>query len=192
MNALDEHDPPGVRPPKARGLALSIKGRALRLLSQREHSRHELVRKLKAHEAAPGDLAQALDELQAKGFIDEQRVLESVVNTRSRKLGAARVRQELQAKGLPSEAIRAAVQTLRSSELERAQAVWQKKFGSPAADPAAQAKQARFLLSRGFASEVVRQLVRPVGHQEVGQEERQEVSRKVSQEVSQEGGLQDL
>ena len=39
---------------------LSLKGRALRLLSQREHSRAELTRKLVAYENVPGELAQAL------------------------------------------------------------------------------------------------------------------------------------
>ncbi|HWT19538.1 MAG TPA: recombination regulator RecX, partial [Variovorax sp.] len=45
--------------------APSLKGRALRLLSQREHSRAELERKLARHEEAPGELARALDELAA-------------------------------------------------------------------------------------------------------------------------------
>ena len=44
--------------------ALSLKGRALRLLAGREHSRAELERKLAAHETEPGELARALDELQ--------------------------------------------------------------------------------------------------------------------------------
>ncbi|MEY2803883.1 MAG: hypothetical protein RL657_1219, partial [Pseudomonadota bacterium] len=39
----------------------------MRLLSQREHSRAELERKLAPHEEEPGTLAKALDELQAKG-----------------------------------------------------------------------------------------------------------------------------
>jgi len=39
----------------------SLKGRALRLLSQREHSRKELEQKLKPHEETPGELAEALD-----------------------------------------------------------------------------------------------------------------------------------
>jgi len=97
--------------------------------------------------------------LQAKDFINEQRVVESVVNSRSRKLGASRVRQELQAKGLPVEAIAEAVQAMRSTELERARDVWRKKFGEPPADPAARVKQVRFLVSRGFAPEVVRKVV---------------------------------
>ncbi len=144
---------------RASGFQPSLKGRALRLLSMREHSRQELERKLKPFEETPGELAEALDFLQAKDFINEQRVVESVVNSRSAKLGASRVRQELQAKGLPAEAIAEAVQTMRSTELERAREVWRKKFGEPPVDPAARAKQVRFLISRGFAAEVVKRVV---------------------------------
>ena len=141
---------------RAGGFQLSLKGRALRLLSQREHSRQELERKLQPFEETPGELAAALDFLQSKDFINEQRVVESVVNSRSRKLGASRVRQELQAKGLPAEAIAEAVQAMRSTELERAREVWRKKFGHPPEDQAARAKHRRFLVARGFAPEVVK------------------------------------
>ena len=49
---------------------LSLKGRALRLLSGREHSRAELERKLAAHEQEPGQLKRVLDELQTRDFIN--------------------------------------------------------------------------------------------------------------------------
>jgi len=137
----------------------SLKGRALRLLSQREHSRKELEQKLKPHEETPGELAEALDFLATKDFINEKRVVESVVNRRSTKLGAARVRQELMAKGLPADDIAEAVEALRGTELERALAVWRKKFGAPPSDASERAKQVRFLVSRGFAAEVVRRVV---------------------------------
>ena len=137
----------------------SLKGRALRLLSQREHSRKELEQKLKPHEETPGELAEALDFLAAKDFINEKRVVESVVNRRSSKLGAARVRQELMAKGLPADDIAEAVQTMRGTEFERALVVWRKKFGTPPSDASERGKQVRFLVSRGFATEVVRRIV---------------------------------
>ena len=57
----------------ATGFSLSLKGRALRLLTGREHSRAELERKLAVHEEEPGQLAKVLDELQAKDFISESR-----------------------------------------------------------------------------------------------------------------------
>ena len=137
----------------------SLKGRALRLLSQREHSRKELEQKLKPHEETPGELAEALDFLAAKDFINDKRVVESVVNRRASKLGAARVRQELVAKGLPPDDIAEAVEAMRSTELDRALQVWRKRFGTPPLDAAERAKQVRFLVSRGFAPEVVRRVV---------------------------------
>jgi len=145
------------------GFKLSLKGRALRLLSQREHSRAELVRKLSTHEEVPGELAQALDDLQAKGFIDETRVLESVLNHRTPKLGNGRIKQELLAKGLAPAAVAQAMVDLKDSELERAKGVWQKKFGAPAADANERAKHYRFLLTRGFSAEVVRKVVTQSG-----------------------------
>ena len=137
----------------------SLKGRALRLLSQREHSRLELERKLAEHETEPGQLAKALDELQARGFISEERVIESVIHRRAGKLGTARVKQELAAKGLSGEAVAAAMDSLRSTELERAREVWRRKFGEPATEAKEKARQIRFLVSRGFAAEVVRRVV---------------------------------
>jgi regulatory protein len=138
----------------------SLKGRALRLLGQREHSRAELERKLRQHETEPGELARALDDLQAKGFIDEQRVLESVVFRRAPRLGAMRVRQELQAKGLAPEAIAQAVAELQGSEVERAREVWRKKFQEPAADAQGRARQMRFLAARGFGGETIHRVVK--------------------------------
>jgi len=142
------------------GFQPSLKGRALRLLSQREHSRNELERKLAAHEEVPGELAKALDELQARDFINDGRAVESVVHRRSGKLGAARIRQELAAKGLAGEAVAEAMVLLKDTERSRAQEVWRKKFGQPPADPTERAKQMRFLITRGFNAEVVRQVVK--------------------------------
>ena len=138
---------------------ISLKGRALRLLSSREHSRAELERKLAVFEEVPGDLGQALDALQAKGFISDQRVLESVVHRRAPKLGTQRIRQELQAKGLEPEAVAQAIAQLRDSELDRARAVWQKKFATPASDAAERAKHMRFLATRGFSADIIRRVV---------------------------------
>jgi len=138
---------------------LSLKGRALRLLGTREHSRAELERKLIQHEEEPGSLAKALDELQAKGFINEQRVLESVLHRRAAKLGTTRIRQELQGKGLAPEAVLEAVERLRATEVERAREVWRRKFGEPPLDASERAKQMRFLASRGFGGEAIRRVV---------------------------------
>lgn len=138
---------------------ISLKGRALRLLAAREHSRAELERKLKPHEEEPGSLQAALDELQARDFINEQRVLESVIHRRAGKLGGTRLKQELQAKGLDASAVAQALADLAPGEFARAHEVWRKKFTNPAQTPAERGKHARFLIARGFSSEVVRRVV---------------------------------
>ena len=138
---------------------LSLKGRALRYLAAREHSRAELATKLSRHvgpEDDPDAVARVLDELAAKGFIDEARVAESVLPRRAGRLGGARVLQELRAKGLPDEVVADAAAQLRSTELARAQAVWRRKFGQPPADAAERARQLRFLAARGFSGDVAR------------------------------------
>lgn len=138
---------------------LSLTGRALRLLSAREHSRAELERKLSKFEEEPGQLAKVLDTLAAKDFINESRVVESVLHRRSAKLGASRIKQELQQKGLEPEAVAIAVDRLRASEVERAREVWRKKFGQPPVDSAERGRQMRFLAGRGFGGETIHKVV---------------------------------
>ena len=153
---------------------LSLKGRALRLLNGREHSRLELERRLAVHEETPGQLAVILDDLQAKGFISEQRVAESVVHRKGPKLGAALIKRELSSRGLSDEAVGDAMAGLQATELARARAVWRKKFGKSVAalatdgdgpgsevviTPAQRHQQMRFLASRGFGSETIRKVM---------------------------------
>jgi regulatory protein len=139
---------------------LSLKGRALRLLAAREHSRAELERRLAPHAALPDDLAGVLDALQAKGLISDERVAESVIHRRATKLGSGRIRQELEAKGLDGETVTQAMDGLRATEMERAREVWRKKFGTLPADAAERGRQMRFMASRGFASEVIARVLR--------------------------------
>ncbi|MEO7939937.1 MAG: recombination regulator RecX [Burkholderiaceae bacterium] len=148
----------------------SLKGRALRLLAMREYSVSELERRLKRHEVEPGQLRTVLDELQAKGFIDNRRVIASVIHQRAAKLGLARIRQELQHKGVAGEEAREALAALQPTELARAHQIWRKKFGNAATegsdgaadaptDAAHRARQMRFLAARGFTGDTIRRVV---------------------------------
>ena len=147
----------------------TLMGRALRLLSSREHSRAELQTKLQPFEETPGALTAVLDKLVEKDFINEGRVVASILHRRAPKLGASRIQQELKAKGLEPQAIADAVAQLRITELARAREVWRKKFDQPARDAAERAKQYRFLATRGFSGEVVAKLLGDP-HNEWGQE----------------------
>src|SRR6185295_1545164 len=127
---------------------LSLKGRALALLAQREHSELELRRKLLRHAravAAPdedlpdGDKAGAdvdavIDWLRAHAFFSEERFVESRVHARASRYGNLRIRQELAQHGVALSP--QAAQALKDSELARATEVWRRKFGAAAPDPA--------------------------------------------------------
>jgi len=152
---------------------LSLKGRALAWLAQREHSRSELRGKLLRHlarqTAGEGDdsadpiasIEPLLDWLEAHRYLSDARFVESRVNVRAARYGNLRIRQELARHGV---ALSSSVeQGLRDNELARAREVWMRKFGGEAAADAAQrAKQMRFLAGRGFSAEIVRRVVRGV------------------------------
>jgi regulatory protein len=167
---------------------LSLKARALQWLAQREHSRQELRRKLlraarqrdaasRAADVSAGAAdAQAiadapdpapevdalLDWLAANRHLSEARFVESRVHAREARFGQRRIAHELAQHGAVLDA--AAAERLRATELERARAVWLRRFGAaPALDAATRAKQMRFLAGRGFATEVIRRVVRGGG-----------------------------
>ncbi len=119
----------------------------------------ELERKLKPHAESAAQLAQVLDELTAKDFISEARVVESVINRRAAKFGAARVKHELLGKGLDAELVAEAMSGLKATEVERARQIWQRKFDSQSLDAAGRAKQMRFLAARGFSGDAIRKAV---------------------------------
>jgi regulatory protein len=95
--------------------------------------------------------------------LSEQRAAEQIVHARRGRYGPARIRRDLEAKGVPAETAAAALAALREGELEAARAVWKRKFRAPPANAAERAKQARFLLGRGFGSEVIVKLFRGAG-----------------------------
>ncbi len=162
--------------------SLSLKARAIALLAQREHSAVELRRKLmRIARAQALALAQASTQdgteepisdpaaevdalliwLQAQGYLDEARFVESRVHVRAARHGNLRIEQELAQHGLALGAEQKAA--LKDSEFQRARLIWLRKFGSPGVDAAARARQMRFLAGRGFSSEVIRRLMRQGG-----------------------------
>jgi regulatory protein len=100
------------------------------------------------------------DGLAAAGLMNEPRMAESLLAAKAPRLGERRLRQLMQQRGLQPALVDATVQQARGTELERAQALWQRRFGSPGATPAERARQMRFLAGRGFGGDVIRRVVR--------------------------------
>jgi regulatory protein len=148
---------------QARRPSLSLKGRALKYLAAREHSRVELTRKLLPHAESVEQVEQLLDELEQRGFLSAQRFAESVLHRKAARFGAARLQAELAQHQLPADIAKEATQTLRDTEFARAHALWAKRYGEPPVTPEDKARQMRFLAGRGFSGEVVRRVVRGEG-----------------------------
>lgn len=151
--------------------AAQLRSRALACLAQREHSRQELRRKLlaalkraadRAEEAPPEDaeprVDALLDQLATQGLLSEQRYIDSRLRTRSPRLGARRLAAELAQQGLKPEGETWA--EVQASEAERAAALLRRRFGDEAPpDLKEKARRVRFLVSRGFSTELVLRLV---------------------------------
>ena len=138
----------------------SLRERALGFLARREHTRAELRRKLAPHAESPGDLDALLDDLVQRKLPSEERYAEARAHVLARKFGAARIERDLRARGVPEEQAANAAGEARATEFERAKEVWLRKFGAPATDLKERARQARFLLSRGFSTDVINRILR--------------------------------
>jgi regulatory protein len=135
---------------------VELRARALRLLARREHTRQELDRKLLPHAASSEELKGLLAGLQQKNQLSEERFAEERARQLSRKYGAARIRQDLKAKGVSEELIE---RVSPADELERARAILERKYRVPASSREERAKRMRFLQSRGFSSEIIFKLL---------------------------------
>jgi regulatory protein len=136
-----------------------LRGRALRLLARREHSRAELARKLRAHLQPGDDLELLLEDLSRRKLLSDERYAESRAHTLSRKFGASRVAHELRVRGVGKELASAASGAVRETEAERALAVWRRKFRAPAESREERARQMRFLQGRGFSFDAIRAVI---------------------------------
>lgn len=135
---------------------ISLKGRALRLLSTREHSRLELARKLARHAQEGDDIEALLDFLEKNNWLSQARFSESLIHRRAARYGNSRIVAELQSHGIQGEALAELKAGLADDETARCCEVWRRKFGEVAQDAQQRAKQMRFLIQRGFSQKAVR------------------------------------
>ena len=133
-----------------------LRARALRLLARREHSRAELGRKLAPHAETPEALDLLLTDLEKRKQLSDERYASERARSMSRKYGAARIRQDLKAKGVDQETVDC---VSSEGDLERARAILERKYRTPAATREDRARRMRFLQSRGFSFEIIRSLL---------------------------------
>lgn len=141
-------------------LQISLKARALRYLSAREHSRQELAHKLSRYAQESDDIEALLDALEAANLLSQSRFSESLVNRRSARFGNSRILSELQSHGIAGDALHQIKTDLAQDEVARACEVWRRKFGRLATDASERAKQMRFLQQRGFSHKAIQVAMR--------------------------------
>lgn len=137
-----------------------MKGRALGYLSRREYSRSELARKLKPFVEETDSLDAVLDALESENWLSDSRFAESLIHRRASRMGASRIVGELKQHALDQTLVEEASVQLRETEMARAQAVWQKKFGQLPSTQAERGKQQRFLASRGFSGATIGKILK--------------------------------
>jgi regulatory protein len=143
--------------------SLSLRGRALRFLARREHSRTELRRKLLTGDVDEAALDILLDELESKKLLSDRRFAEVLAQSRGARYGVASLSRTLARQGVNPELAAAALSPLAATERERALALWKRRFGAPPADLKARARQHRFLLGRGFDPATVAWIFKKAG-----------------------------
>ena len=148
--------PPQVKPMPEPG---ELRERALRLLARREHSRTELSRKLAAAGFERDAIDPMLDAFEAKNWLSDQRFAESYIADHRARAGSIKLGYDLRQRGVPEGIIDELLSANQDSELERARAVWQKKFNCPPTDVSEKSRHIRFLQSRGFTLETIRQTI---------------------------------
>ena len=137
---------------------LSLKSRALRALSQREYSRQELLQKLTPYETQEGELEGVLKELELKDFLNEKRHAQSIALRKESKLGVRRIHAEMKQKGVPPDVAESVLEELKSTEFNRAKALWLKIFGAPPLNQKETDQQMRFMMTRGFSSTILKKI----------------------------------
>lgn len=139
---------------------LSIKARALRYLSMREHSRIELARKLSPYVEEVDELNALLNWLEDSKFLSDQRFSEALVHKRQARFGNQKILAELQSHNLSKDDLSSIKDELQETEMQRAVDVLWRKFAEPPADHHEKAKQMQFLAQRGFSSRAISHALR--------------------------------
>ncbi|MEY2893443.1 MAG: hypothetical protein RJA98_3351 [Pseudomonadota bacterium] len=101
---------------------------------------------------------EVLDWLVANRYLSEARFVESRVHARGVRYGNLRIKHELAQHGVALTAEQS--QQLQTTEFDRAQAVWSRKFGAAPVDLRERAKHMRFLAARGFSMPVITRVLK--------------------------------
>lgn len=134
------------------------------MLARRDYARAELERRLGRRGFDAAAVAQALDDLERRGFLSDARVAAGTVERMRGRAGRRAIEHELRQRGIaPAARADALVQVDARDEFADAWRLWSKRFGHPPADQRERARQCRFLIARGYTTETALRVLRGEG-----------------------------
>ncbi|MCK7593296.1 regulatory protein RecX [Pseudomarimonas salicorniae] len=137
--------------------------RAVGLLSRREHSRHELRRKLVQRGEEAEAVDQALDRLEQSGLQDERRFAESLLRQRvASGYGPRYIAAELATHQLPDALISQVLEAVEVDWQDQAADLVSRRFPQGLQDPSDRRRAAALLQRRGFDGETSRRAISAV------------------------------
>jgi len=133
--------------------------KAIELLTRREHSRRELIRKLADRGVAPEEADAAVATLSRQGWQDDARYAAALARTRAQGgYGPLRIRAELRLQGVDEATIQAALDACEVGWGEAARQLAMRRFGGcRGASAQERARRGAFLQRRGFGMDDIRQ-----------------------------------
>lgn len=134
----------------------SLKSMAMRLLGRREYTRRELGKKLLLKGSNAQEVDELLGDLECKGWLDDRRYVEAYIRSKRQRFGTRKILQDLESKGVAKSIILEYRKEVLEGDLNAAKLVWAKKYSVKPEGPATWAKQARFLVNRGFDQSTIR------------------------------------
>jgi regulatory protein len=158
---------------KQKEAAKKLRNKALRLLTTREHSREELLKKLersrtnaarrqpqqskksKPTEDDPDpsnkdDIERIVAQLTAEGWQSDDRYADAMVRRLTGQASKRFIAGKLAQAGIKKDDAETALAQLVQDDFEAATALWKRRFGDTPRDDKERQKQIRYLLVRGF------------------------------------------
>ena len=138
---------------------------ALRILTGRDHSKSELIRKLKQRGLKSEDIEKAVSECERLDYINDERTARVYINQMIRKgHGLNRIRHEMNKKGLRGQRIQNILSEIESDidEAEGAERILKKNVKRFEREPDLKKRRDkiyRFLYARGFSQDTIRKLI---------------------------------
>jgi len=110
-------------------------------------------------EHTTAEITALLDELERENWLSNSRFAQSFSRRRGNGRGTALVLHDLRQHKLDETDMQAVREQLQATEVQRARQAWEKKFGQAPANAKDWARQARFMMSRGFSASTFKQVL---------------------------------